>query len=489
MPNYNQFQSEAGTFSIDAAIKGQTPLAFYDPLKQIAYQPEIRKNGEGMISAVLPYADSGFWGFWSQVMSMLGGDKKMVKARKFWWAEYDQYATVSFAVGKSALAVPAAGAPVTVQVSKQSLSQNGVFAKPLAGYKAMIKENNRQIVNITNVSNAGNGVYNITFTPINNEVLNLTQRSLYTVVLATMRNYQISNDSPIQTQGMVLNPPALYASQVQKYELGFAVNESEIDNYVYDKTFFIQKGLNMRGEKVEYFYIPQLSVQAEEMIVANRNWRTLFNKHDNVNDEDFDGVIPTAEKYGLFNYAYDIFLGGSFKSLLFSIIKSIRKINGSNDYFLWHDFNFGIDWSEAIASIVRNYNQNYKFALFGDGGTGGDERDFEYFKFRNFGWSNYNFKAMQIDMFDSYRYGRPLDYFALLMPAKAYTDTDGNRVPIMNYVNIEGAEAAKDQQVWIYDFRQQGGRTLNVYAKDSFGIEIHKPTQLGIISRGRNSQQ
>ena len=491
MPNYNQFQSEAGTFSIDAAIKGQTPLAFYDPLKQIAYQPSIRRDSKGMISAVLPYKDSGFWGLFSQLQAVLGSDKKMVKARNFWWAEYDQYATVSFAIGKSNAAVPAAGVPVQVQVSRQSLSQNGVFAKPLAGYQAIIKENNRQVVNITSVIDGGNGTYYITFAPINNQRLDLTRRSQYTVVLSSMRNYILNStegtpSATIQTRGMVLNPPALYSLWVQKFEDGFSVDESEIDNYVYNKEFFIVKGLNYRGEQVEYFYIPQLTVQAEEMIIANRNWQTLFAQRDNSKQLNFDGVIPTIEKYGMFNYGYDIFLGGSFKSILFSIIKSLRKINGSTEYILAHDFNFGLDWSEAIAAIVRNYNQNYRFELFGDGGEG--DMDFTYFKFNDFRWSNYMFRSYQVDMFDSYRYGRPLDYFAMLLPAKAYTDTDGNRVPIMNYVNIEGAEPAKDQQVWLYDFRQQGGRNLNVYFKDSFGIEIHKPTQLGMITRGKNSE-
>lgn len=483
MPNYNQFQSEGATYSIDQAIKGQTPLAFYDPLKQMAYQPAVRRGTDGKIVAVLPYADSGFWGLFSQLQAVLGSDNKMVKASKFFWAEYDQYATVAFAIKKSSAAVPAAGAPVVVQVSRQSLSQNGVFAKPLAGYRAMIKENNRQNVDITNVSDAGNGVFNITIAPINGEVLNLTRRGQYTVVLATMRNYILSNDSDIQTRGMVLNPPALYSSYVQKFEDGFAVNESEIDNYVYDKEFFIIKGLDMRGQEVNYFYIPSLSVQAEQMIIANRNFQTLFAQRDNVGNLNFDGVIPTADKYGMFNYAYDIFLGGSFKSLLLSIIKAVRKINGSNEYILAHDFNFGFDWSEAIAQIVKNYNQSYKFALFGDGGQGG--MNFEYFNFMDFKWSNYYFRAYQMDSFDSAKFGRPLDYFALLLPAKAYTDTDGNRVPIMNFVNIEGAEPAKDQEVWIDDARKRGARNLRVFFKDSFGIEIHKPTMLGTISRGR----
>lgn len=488
--NQNQFFSEAGTFAIDDVIKGQTPLTFYDPLKQVAYQPSIRRNRDGKIGAVLPYADSGLWGLFSQLQSVLGSDKKTVKARKFWWAEYDQFQTVSFAIGKSNSSVPAGGTAVTVRISRASLSQNGVFAKPIAGYQAMIKENNRQIVDITDVTDLGNGLYEITFTPINGEVLDLTRRSQYTVVLASMRNYILNSTQGTTTdriprRGMVKNPPALYASSVQKFEDGFYVDESEIDNYVYDKDIMICKGLDATGKEVEYFYIPQLSVEAEQMIIANRNWQTMFAQRNNTKDLNWNGVVPTIEQYGMFNYAYDIFLGGSFKSLLFSMIKSLRKINGSNEYILAHDFNFGLDWSEAIASIVRNYNQDYKFALFGDGGMG--DMDFTYFKFNDFKWANYYFRAYQINMFDSYRYGRPLDYFAMLLPAKAYSDTDGNRVPIMNYVNIEGAEMAKEQRVWIDDARERGERVLNVFFKDSFGIEIHKPTQLGMIWRGRNT--
>lgn len=485
MANQNQFFSEAGSFSIDQVIKGQSQYALYDPLKQVAFQPELRRGGNGKIASVLPYADAGLEGLFAQLQAKLGSDKKMVKARKFYWAEYDQFQTFSFAVAKSVASVPSGGIGVTVQVSRASLSQNGSFAKPIAGFRAMIKELNQQIVDITNVQQLPTGGYQVTLTPINNQVLDLTGRGQYTILMASMRNYSLASTGMIQGQGIVKNPPALYESYVQKYEQMLKVDESEIDNYVYDKDWMIAKGLDYKGKEVEYFYIPQLSTEIEGMIVQNRTFRTLFNQRDNINDQDFDGVIPTIRKYGLFNYAYDQYLGGSFKSLLFSIIKSLRKINGSNDYMLIHDFNFGIDWGEAMAEIVRNSKQDYKYALFGDGGEG--IRDFEYFMFGNFKWSNYNFLTYQMDVFDSYRYGRPLEYFAMLMPAKSYMDTDGNRVPILNYVNIEGAEMAKDRAVWIDDARQRGERELHVFAKDSFGIEIHKPTQLGMLWRGNTN--
>lgn len=483
MPNQNQFFSEAGSYGINDVIKGQSPFTLYDPLKQVAYQPELRKGANGKIAAVLPYQDAGIEGLFSQLQAHLGSDKKMVKARKFFWAEYDQFQTFSFAVKKSSDPIPAAGVGVTVDISRSSLTQNGSFAKPLAGFRALVKENNQQVVNITNVIELPTGGFRVTLAPINNEVLNLTARGQYTIVMASLRNYDLVNTpASIQTQGMVKNPPALYESYVQKYELGFSVDESEIDNYVYDKDWMIAKGLNASGQEDDFFYIPQVNRELETAIVQNRTWRTLFNQRDNLNDQDFDGVIPTMRKYGLFNYAYDSFLGGSLKSLLFSMIKSIRKVNGSNDYFLIHDFNFGIDWSEAMKELIRNSDQNYRYKLFGEGGEG--MRDFEYFQFGNFRWSNFNFLTYQMDLFDSYRYGRVLEYFAMLMPAKAYTDTDGNRVPILNYVNIEGAEAARENYVWHYDERQRGGRVINFFAKDSFGIEIHKPTMLGMISRG-----
>ena len=151
MPNPNLALTEAGTYSIDAVIKGQSKTAFYDSLAQVAYQPEVRRGKDGNIAAVMPYEESGIEGLFAQLQAKIGGGEKMVKARKFYWAEYDQLRSFGFSVSKSALAVPLAGVAVTVDISRASLSANGNFAKPLQGYKAYVKENNQQNVTITNV--------------------------------------------------------------------------------------------------------------------------------------------------------------------------------------------------------------------------------------------------------------------------------------------------------------------------------------------------
>lgn len=476
----NQFFSEGGIYAINNAIKGQTATQMYDPLAQMVFNPEIRGNIEGNASVILPYEKTGFWGMWSQLQSVWGADKKMVKANRFYWAEYDLLETMAFSILQSTAGLPAPGAPVTISISRFSQSKNGLFAKPIAGFQGFLK-NNLQKVNITNVSENSAGNISITLAPINNEVLDLTTKSQYTLVQSPMLSYSINDTADIPTHGQVANMPILYPAFVQKYEDGLAVDESEIDNFVYDKTFFIKKGLNGNGQPIDYWYIPQLSQLAEEKIVVNRNMKALFDQRDYGANEGFDGIIPTIQKYGMFNFAYDTFMSGSFKSLLFAMIKNLRKVSGSNDYMLAHSFNFGIDWGEAIAALVKDYKQNYKYSLFGEGGTGA--RNFDYFQFKDFSAYGYNFRTYQVDMFDDYQYGNILDYFAMLLPMKVFTDTEGNRVPIVTFVNIEGAEPGRDMRVWVDDARERLARNLRIGIKDTFGMEVHAPTRLGIITR------
>lgn len=483
MQNPNTIIYGGNTYNIDDVIKGQAGLAMYDSLKQIAYQPTIRRNAAGDVAAVLPYAQTSLWGLFSQLQAHLGSDKKTVKSRRYFYAEYEALGTYSFAVNKSGSAVPAGGVSVTVQVSRFSLSQNGMFGKPLSGFTGYIKELGQQNIIITNVTELASGNFNITFQPINGEVLDLTKRSQYTVVMNMLRSYDLSATNKIQTQGVVGEYPGIYESWVQKYENGLEVDESEIDNYVYMNGFTIAKGIDANGRQINYWYSPSLTNKAEEFIAGNRIMKTLYNQKDYTNDREFDGLVPTIKKRGNFNFAYDNFVGASFKSLLFAMIKSIRKVNGANEYMMLHDFNFGIDWSAAIASLITANNQSYKFSLFGDGGMGLQE-NFEYYQFRDFGWSNYKFRTYQMDLFDDRRFGRPQEYTAFLIPAKTSVDVDGNIVPPVSYVSLEGAEPAAEQKVWTDDGRVRGERTLTVYVKDNFGVEFHKASQMGMITKG-----
>lgn len=485
--NPNTILYAGNTYNIDAVIKGQSPLGMYDPLKQMAYQPDIRRNKDGKIAPVLPYSQTSIWGLMSQLQAKWGSDKKMVRSNTFYHAEWEAFGTYVFAVNKSTDPVPAGGTDVTVTVNRFSLSSNGSFGKPLAGFKAFIKENNQQNVIIKQVVELASGDFNITFSPINGQVLDLTKLNKYTVVMNMLREYDISATNDILTQGLTGEYPAIYKNYVQKFENGLDVDESELDNYVYNNLFSIAKGLDANGKEIDYWDAPALRMKAEEFITQNRIMSTLFNQRDYTNNRGFDGIVPTLQQRGNFQFSYDQFVGASFKSIMFAMIKSLRKINGSPEYMLLHDFNFGIDWSNAIGALVNANNQNYKFALFGDGGQG-EMGEFDWYQFKDFGWSSYKFRTYQMDAMDDRRFGRPLAYAAFLLPAKAHMDVDGNMCPPMTYVSIEGAEPGKYQEVWVDDKRVRGKRVLTVYIKDNFGCEFNGASQWGMITKGGINQ-
>lgn len=477
MANNNVFQCDAGNFSIDQVIAGQTPLVMYDSLKQAALLPAIRqlRSGSGA-QVIMPYDERSPEALFSQMMAAFGCENRTVPANQFYWLEYDNYDTLTFVVGQSTTGAP--GANVNATIDALSSSQVGNYTKPIAGYYAYIKENNRQKVFINAVNKTTNVV---TFQPINGQSINFSNYSRYTIIIDPLRHYTMLDTGNIATEGLVLNPPTMYKAYAQKFEKGFFVDESEIDNYVYDRDFKVIKGLNTKGEAVDFFYLPALNGQCEAFIKDNMNINTLFGQRDYTNSKGFDGIIPTATTYGMFNAGYDIFSSVSLKQILFGMIKTLRRVNGCNEYMLIHDFGFWMDWSESIGQMISASGQNYVYELFGPGGTGA--RDFTYYNFKSFEAFGYKFTPYQIDILDHRRYGNILEYFALMMPLAKFKDQQQNTIPFLTYCYLEGAEPAKVDNIFQFDFRKQGGRTLNVYVKTGYGMEVHRPTALGLLTK------
>lgn len=143
--NLNMFSCDAGSYSIQQAIAGQTPLVMYDSLKQAALLPDLRQQRSGGNALVImPYDERTPEALFSQMEAAWGSERRTVKANEFYTLEYDNYDTLTFVVNKSLVAVPAGGNPVTVNINALSKSTNGSYIKPLQGYYAWIKEANRQ---------------------------------------------------------------------------------------------------------------------------------------------------------------------------------------------------------------------------------------------------------------------------------------------------------------------------------------------------------
>src|ERR1700744_1291331 len=130
MANNNVFNCDAGNFSIDQAIAGQTPLVMYDSLKQAAYLPAIRqvRSGKGA-QVIMPYDERTPEALFSQMMAAFGSENRIVPANQFYWLEYDNYDTLSFVVDQAAAGAP--GVPVNATIDALSSSQVGNSTKPL----------------------------------------------------------------------------------------------------------------------------------------------------------------------------------------------------------------------------------------------------------------------------------------------------------------------------------------------------------------------
>ena len=183
----------------------------------------------------------------------------------------------------------------------------------------------------------------------------------------------------------------------------------------------------------------------------------------------------------MFNRAYDPASGVSLKAHLMNMIKALRKVNGCTEYMLLHDFNYGIDWSDAIAQLVKDSGQALNYSLFGNGGEGA--RNFQYYQFKDFSAFNYKFRTYQIDLFDAQRYGHFLSNFAMLLPACKFKDTEGKTVPPVTYVNIGAAETAQQGRIWVDSTIERGCRTVNAFVKDSYGLEIHCASKMGVMRK------
>jgi hypothetical protein len=470
-----KFECAGSTYTIDEAINGQTPLTFYDTLAQVAMRPSLREG------TVLCYWQTGIAGLISQIQSLLHPDNRVVKANPYWWTEYCQQETIAVKVKKHA--GPAAN-QITVTLGEGSHGITGKFSKVRAGYRAYIKELKGQGCNITAVNKATNGAHTVTIKGLNSEILDLTKFSTYTLLVDSLRMYVKGDLNPISKHGLTSNPPILRKGYVQKFEDGINIHEDEIDGYAYDQEFYVVKGLSpLTGKPIDMWYIPQINEQLEAMVMDNININTLFGIRDDAAQQGYDGLITTADQQGSDSTGYDVSAGASLRQILFNKIKALRKLAGCTDQIIAHDFGFNQDWSEAMASMAKEFAQNHIYSLFGSGGEGA--RNFKYFEFKDFEAYGYYFRSFMIDAFDHLRYGNFLEDFALVLPSCQFRDTNNKVVPPVTYVNIEGSEPAKINNMWVDDARKRGGRTVDFYVKHSSGMEIHCASKLSTMRKRR----
>lgn len=471
-----RFQNDAGTFNIDDVMQGQSELIWYDPLKQMALQPSLRDG------TILAYKDMDVEGIFAEVQQMINPGKYMVKTNPHYWTEINEPTRLITSLNK-ATAAGAAGAEVTVGLDKSSYSVNGKFSFPKKGYRGYIKELN-QVVNITTVTKTTPNNFTVGLTPVNNQVLDMTKLQTYTLLMDPLRMYKKGDRNCITGSGIVDNPPILRKGWIQKFEDMIPIGEDELDGYAYSKEFKLYKGIDpVTGEKIDMWSIVPVTKKLLTRLKDNKIINTLHGVRDDVTQTGFNGILPTTEAEGMFNRYYDPTDGASLKAMLWNMVRSLRKVYGCNDYMLLADAEFMMDWSSAIAQLIKDTEIGKNYQLFGLGGTGG--RDISWYNFKTFTAYEFTFTPKQIGALDTPRYGAYKESYAVLMPACRFKDTNGNDVPPVNYVNIQGSESAWQDKIWPDDTRQRGCRDLNVFVKTSYGMEEYGVSKWGIVQKFR----
>lgn len=469
-----RFQSDAGEFSIDDVMSGQTELVWYDPLKQIALNPSLREG------TILTYKDMDVEGLFAEVNQMLNPGKYMVKTNPHYWTEYSEPTTLVTSLQKAS-AAGAAGAEVTVPLDISSYSKNGKFSVPKKGYRGSIKEIN-QTVNITSITKTVNGAHTIGLTPINNQVLDLTKFSTYTLTMDSLKMYKKGDRNCITGSGIVKNPPIIRKGWIQKWEDMIPIGEDELDGYAYGKEFRLFKGIDpVTGKAIDMWSAIPLLKELEMRLKDNKIYNSMWGERDDVSQTGFNGIIPTTQTEGSFNRFYDPSDGASLKAMLWNMIKSLRKIYGCTEYMLLHDAEFGMDWSTAIAQLIKETEIGKNYQLFGLGGEG--NRDITWYQFNTFNAYEFTFTPKKIGVLDSRRYGAKTESYALMMPACRFKDTNGDDVSPVNYTNIYGAESAQQDKTFQDDTRARGCRDLNLFVKTSYGMEQYGVTKWGSVQK------
>lgn len=461
-------------YTIDECLCGQRYDGMYDPLRQIAMRPELRKG------TIYTYDSSSIEGLFAQIQSIFGQEKRTVKTREYWTTENTTEGGISVVVLKQPT-IPSAGANVTVTIDPQSHSMSGSGSLPSAGYMVYLNGTPTKKYLIASVNKSTAGAHTLTLTPLNGEVADFSQKDRYTLLVSRMKVVGKCASGCLTGENFVTAPPTLRKHYVQKYEKTYCLQEDELDNYAYTQLAEEITFTDSYGKVWKQWYDPQYTSALMNDLRTNRILETLFGVRDNVNETGFDGVITTAEKNSFLNQVYDPAQGASFYQIFMNMVRRIRNIRGCTNYLLAHDFNFGITWNQGIMELVKNSTGSNNYSFFGPGGQG--MRDLEWCQFGNFHLNGYNFSRYQMDIFDDPKFGGDLRKdFALMLPMTKFKDTMGNEVPIVTYNTIEGAEKGPDMQIYTVDKRKtMNCRQVDYVAKDIFGVEIHGANQLAVM--------
>lgn len=390
---------------------------------------------------------------------------------------------------KKAVAAGTAGNPIQIEIISP-YNATGRYTVPVKGHQATASIGGKQTtVYITDVSTTTAGAFIATFQPINGETLDLTGGE-YNWQYNTRIQYDKSCTSKIQTDGFVTTGPMVIEGHLQQYELGKHICDTEITNY--DREFIPDQAEYfdpLTNEIVRTWCLKDAKMQQikNEMLWGDLQ-DMLFGERDNVSGRGFDGFFMTAKKRGKMNLTLNANNPTKVLDTLTYIAK-VWKNSGITSGILWVDQTMAININKALANMV-GYN-NFNLPIWHGSATGNvDWYDFK--GITNFLGIGVDFQIKTIDGWEQLNMTDLYENFMILQPMITYSNSAGDRVPSVEIVKLDYCDGfstmpnnSPDASIWYDDTRLRGYRMVDIYAKNSFGVEFHGAQFMGIVSGGR----
>lgn len=468
------------SFTLEECTTQGFPL--YDQYADIFLRPDLRKsiikraNLPNFMLYLFDWRRELFGG------GVTGGER-IVTTREYMWEEINFHTNpFQFAI-EATNAVGGAGAPVTATIIRPLGPEGQVTVA--VGYTVWTGSGEGIVqARVTDLTDD-----QIELTPINGQALDFTG---YNRSFTFDPNYVYDNDcdSPIPTNGFSQSQPQVGVGVIQKYENGICICDNALSHYGYN---FVPAKMQMQdpltGNYVDTWCLPEAmqNVVTEKMFYGQFS-QMMFGQFDYTQDAGINGLIPTILNQGGYNMPINTMDANSVVATLKIIAKEYYRLNITS-FELWCDYTMYTNLNQALASLIGPNN----FSLPIWNGHADNNGHIEWYGFRtisNFLGTGIDLKINMIGGWEAMGFNQIYQDFAILMPSTNYVTQDGMKVPQIEITRQAGCEAwalgsknSYGSRMWYWDDRITGkSRKLDIFAQNSFGMDIHGLPFMGILT-------
>jgi len=465
-------QSPIQTLS-NAAIAQGFPI--YNEYADIFLRPDVRQERilRGDMPNFLMY-------IFDQRMSLLGAGHREVTTRKYMWEEILSN-KLSYNFTTEITAAGAAGAAVAATVVAPS-APTGYYIPPIG---AMAFTNIAGVITQAVVSDSVNGT--VTLTPINGGVLDMSAKR-YIWQFDPNVTYQKACSGTITKNGFAQTQPNIGHGTIQEYENGKTICQDAISHYGHDNIPTPMRMLDsITGKEIDTFC---LRSGVQQQIANDMMWgqfiQMMVGQFDMITDKGTDGLLTSVARRGKFNMTIN---SNNFNSIVASLTAIAKRAirEGITSGTLWCDQEMYSNLNKAAARIVGS--NNFNVPIWG-GDANGWLNWYGFGGIKNFLGLGFDFKFARFTGWEQMDLDRSiLINFSLWIPDITFNSSTGGKIPTMEIVKLKGCDGMQvsekngtNASIWYDDTRIRGGRTLDVYARNQFGFDIHGVGYFGLLS-------